>query len=53
MIVLGVILTLFILMILGVVLIWDGKQIKRKMDSEMQEFLAKFELEEEMETQND
>ena len=52
MIVLGVILTLFILMAIGVVLILDDKPIKRRMDDEMREFLAKFELKEK-ETLND
>lgn len=53
MIVLGIILTLFILMALGVVLIWDDKQIKHEMNEETREFLSKFELEEEKETPND
>lgn len=52
MIVLGVILTLFILMIFGVVLIWFDDKIMREMDDDMREFMAKFELEEK-ETLND
>ena len=49
MIVLGIIITLIFLMVIGVVVVWDDKQIKRQMDEQMREFLAKFEIEEEKE----
>ena len=49
MIVLGIIITFIFLMVIGVVVVWDDKQIKRQMDEQMREFLAKFEIEEEKE----
>ena len=52
MIAIGIMVTLVFMIACGILLILDDKHMKRQMDEQMREFLAKFELDEETEIPN-